>query len=59
MAELSRKSVERINTLMFVGAGLWSIWYLSQSVRVTSEEKVIIQDLLNRQRLNQLAAKFS
>ena len=62
MAELSGKATERINTLMFIGAGLWSLWYLSQSVRLTSEEKAIIQDLLNRQRFDkyiQLAAKFN
>ena len=59
MAELSGKSIERINTLMFIGAGLWSLWYLSQSVRLTPKEKIIIQDLLNRQRFDQLAAKFN
>jgi len=58
MAELSGKAVEQINTLLFMGAGLWSLWYLSQSVRLTPEEKNIIIDLLQRQRLNQLAQKF-
>ncbi len=58
MPELSGKSIERINTALFLGAGLYTLWYMSQSVKLTAEEKAIIQDLLQRQRFNQLAAKF-
>ncbi len=58
MPELSGKSIERINTVLFIGAGLYTLWYMSQSVRLTTEERMIVQDLLQRQQYTQLALKF-
>lgn len=47
---VSAKNLEAINTLLFIGAGLYSLWYFSTSIAVTPEERQILKTILQQYR---------
>ena len=41
--------LEKFNTFMFIGAGLYSLWYIGNSIQVTKDEKLALKQLLERE----------
>jgi len=40
------KVIETINTLLFIGGGFYTMWYIQNSVRVNERERLYIKGLL-------------
>ncbi len=67
---MSKKTIEILNTFLWMGGGLFTIWYLSQSVKLSEYERSYIRAVLkedakrfgqqpaNRDRILTLEQKF-